>query len=357
MYSLQEKNKKGKDTSSTRRHRVKPFFYCHQKNGTIAPIQCYNILNVIADFKKSDHASIVSHISGCTSLELDFIYQNYRESLIRMQNEFTGQEYATVISYLITRENSRDEFPKAFNNLIDLLKIQLNNKSIAASLIDQKVIIIKSNQELTDHPVFQSWKSSSSTGGSGQWSTTRGAGAYRYSLTVPASPTITQGSTPIAYGSATIMKNGKAPAGAVDFKYTAVAEEDLDPTVSPDPRFMRYDAGYSVGAHEFAHTIHEFGVTDAHRVEIGMCYEAFLGKGESAEWVDGPKWNVAKGPCYASTNVKEYFAQSSNAYLKRNAGNDTATGKARHNGWEWLRDNDPDMLRLLDNIYGTQRIS
>ncbi len=348
MYSLEEKSKKSKGISSAPRHPVHSFGIAPQN--AAAPIQrFYFVKNMKRDIRTGNVDTFVSYIQNCSSYKLETVYKKCRNDLIKYQARFNNDQYATIISYLITRNNPRNEFKCAFNNLIALLKIQLNNKSVAANLIDQEVLIIKRNKELTDYKPYKRWKSSSSSGGSGQWSTTRGAGAFRYGTTGPVSPnTFSPGTTPIAYGSAAIMKDGKAPIGAQSFKYTAVAEEDLDPSVPIDPRFQAYDRGYSIGAHEFAHTIHEFGITDAQRVRIGNCYEAFLLKVDSypsAAWVDGP------GPCYASTNVKEYFAQSSNAYLSMNAGKDAATGKTRHNSRRWLEKHDPDLLRVLDEIY------
>src|SRR5215510_2034391 len=85
----------------------------------------------------------------------------------------------------------------------------------------------------------------------------------------------------------------------------AAPEENL--TVVPgvaDP----YGKGYSVGMHEFAHTLHLKGLTDDQNKSIDKLFDDRTKAG-------GP-WTEA----YGSSNKLEYFAQSTNAFFGMNQG-------------------------------------
>lgn len=345
MYELMNQSESEQKTKSIRKSTNIPIqkqatYYsqrntlCNMENRSfhnhdIRIVQRSLTFDILKNANNNNWNEIANKISTCGPIELEIIYSK-KTNLINNKDQLSDSGFATIVSYLITRKIERTNFSgNAFNNLIENLKKQLNNKSVAENLIDQEVIIIGKNEELTDNSHYSQWKNASSTGGTGSWRTTRGAGAY-------------------AIPSATDKPDGKMPAGASPFKYTAIGEETLDSSLTSS--FTKYDAGYSVGAHEFAHTIHEFGITDDQRIRILNCYNNFcnsIGK----EWVDGPQYISGKGPCYASTNVKEYFAQSSNAYWDLNGGTDATTGGNRHNGSTWLSQNDPDMLQLLNEIY------
>jgi hypothetical protein len=92
-----------------------------------------------------------------------------------------------------------------------------------------------------------------------------------------------------------------------------------------------YPGNYSVATHELAHVIHEH-VTKAEKHAIDLAFEARTAAG-------GP-WTEA----YGSSNVHEYFAQSTNAFFDRNEGMGQS-GKA------WLKKNDPAIFELLTKIY------
>jgi hypothetical protein len=110
----------------------------------------------------------------------------------------------------------------------------------------------------------------------------------------------------------------------------AVPEENL---VEAEGATDKYGSGYSVGLHEFAHTVHAKGVTDDERKQIAALYAA-------RKKANGP-WTES----YGASNEKEYFAQSTNCFLGENAG-------VGQNGAAWLRDNDKPMYDLLVSIYG-----
>lgn len=109
----------------------------------------------------------------------------------------------------------------------------------------------------------------------------------------------------------------------------AVGEENLITTTgTPDT----YPAGYSVGMHEFAHTLHDKGLTDDQKTKIDELFAARTAAG-------GP-WTEA----YGSSNEHEYFAQATNAYFGTNNG-------IGQNGRDWLETNDPEMCAFLDALY------
>ncbi|WP_354637114.1 toxin glutamine deamidase domain-containing protein [Kitasatospora camelliae] len=146
-------------------------------------------------------------------------------------------------------------------------------------------------------------------------------------------------------------------------KWAAVTEENLlgeRTTVGPD---QHYADGYSTTTHELAHTIHKFGLTDADRQLIGDTYRAKLddeslprlfGEDGPSEWSDGPRRRPdgSEAENYAARDEHEYFAQVSNAYLGTNHGTDPYTGQPRNNGTDWVRSNEPELLPLLERLYG-----
>jgi hypothetical protein len=94
-----------------------------------------------------------------------------------------------------------------------------------------------------------------------------------------------------------------------------------------------YGKGYSVGMHEFAHTLHLKGLTADQNKSIDTLFADRTKAG-------GP-WTET----YGSSNKEEYFAQSTNAYFGKNDG-------VGQNGRKWLEDNDPEMCKFLDGLYG-----
>lgn len=113
----------------------------------------------------------------------------------------------------------------------------------------------------------------------------------------------------------------------------AVPEENL---VQTTPDRDGYGSGYSVGLHEFAHTIQSKGVNDAERRQILALYAARRAAG-------GP-WTEA----YGASNDQEYFAQSTNCFFNENA-------RIGNNGPQWLMTNDRPMYDFLVRLYGAPR--
>ena len=130
------------------------------------------------------------------------------------------------------------------------------------------------------------------------------------------------------------------------------AEENLLGETTDVPGAATYHDGYSTITHEFAHALHHYGLSAADRKLIADGYRAMLERGTGP---DGPVYGPSgsrSGPSYAARNEYEYFAQLSNAYLGTNEGIDPFTGQPRENRAHWVREHEPDMLPLLERVYG-----
>jgi hypothetical protein len=157
-------------------------------------------------------------------------------------------------------------------------------------------------------------------------------------------------------------KSGKGPGCIVAIDpdkgriYTGITEENLLGGLTSAPGGGCYAIGYSTTTHEFAHSIHQYGLTDDDRITIDKIYKMRLQQAENEEWVDGPR-KVGFQSCYASTDAFEYFAQLSNAWLGVNLGLDPYTNKPRNNGKQWVIDHEPKMISdILERVYGSQAL-
>ncbi|MEK8145847.1 hypothetical protein NKH18_45305 [Streptomyces sp. M10(2022)] len=119
-----------------------------------------------------------------------------------------------------------------------------------------------------------------------------------------------------------------------------------------------YHDGYSTTTHEFAHTIHQYGLSDADRQIITAAYQAKRALKTQVQWPDGYRLVDPKDPegdlidNYSSTNEYEYFAQATNAYLGTNIGADPTTGQLRNNYASWIEAHEPALLPILIRLYG-----
>lgn len=168
--------------------------------------------------------------------------------------------------------------------------------------------------------------------------------------------------------------------------YVGVTEENLMGTDTTVPNAENYEKGYSTTTHEIAHSIHLYRMEGFEKKQITNLYNEKLDKMANDEnaWPDGrclnredfvrlrymartPASAIAKNVgnispelkdkmCYASQHEQEYYAQSVNAFLGTNAGNDPYTGLARHNGKDWLKTNDRGMYNLLERRYGENAV-
>ncbi|MFE7527467.1 hypothetical protein ACFU7Y_17360 [Kitasatospora sp. NPDC057542] len=142
-----------------------------------------------------------------------------------------------------------------------------------------------------------------------------------------------------------------------------ITEENLLGARTRIGRIPTYAEGYSSSAHELAHTIHEFGLTQAEKELIGQAYRErsvadalaeLFGEEPLTDWPDGGL-NDGEGNRvgnYSARNEHEFFAQLVTAYLGHNHGNDPSTGLPRNNGAEWVRENAPELVELLGDLFG-----
>ncbi|GHH83622.1 hypothetical protein GCM10018781_71210 [Kitasatospora indigofera] len=133
----------------------------------------------------------------------------------------------------------------------------------------------------------------------------------------------------------------------------AVTEENLLGESTSVGNATHYQDGYSTTTHEFAHTVHQYGLPAADRAAITSSYQTKLND-PNAAWTDGPRQDLHGNPVdnYGSRDELEYFAQVTNAYLGTNHGTDPHTGQQRNNGPAWVRANEPALLPLLERLYG-----
>ncbi|WP_043176056.1 toxin glutamine deamidase domain-containing protein [Streptomyces sp. NRRL B-24484] len=136
-------------------------------------------------------------------------------------------------------------------------------------------------------------------------------------------------------------------------RHSAITEENLLGEHTPIGHGGHYEDGYSTTTHEFTHTVHRYGL-DAH--DQKLITDTFNQKqgDPNAAWPDGPRHDASGKPVdnYSSRDEQEYFAQVTNAYLGNNHGTDPYTGQPRNNGADWVRQNEPAMLPLLEKLYG-----
>ncbi|KDN82110.1 hypothetical protein [Kitasatospora cheerisanensis] len=134
-------------------------------------------------------------------------------------------------------------------------------------------------------------------------------------------------------------------------RHSAVTEENLLGEHTSVGNDRHYQDGYSTTTHEFSHTVHRFGL-DANDQKV--ITDTFTRKSTdpNAPWPDGPLHGANGEKNYSSRDEQEYFAQVTNAYLGTNHGTDPYTGHPRNNGAEWVRKNEPELLPLLEKLYG-----
>ena len=136
--------------------------------------------------------------------------------------------------------------------------------------------------------------------------------------------------------------------------HVAATEENLLGGTTSVPGAGLYRDGYSTTTHEFAHAIHHYGLTDGQRRLILEAFNAKVKAGSFAQWPDGSLYDASgKHRNYSARDEFEYFAQLTNVYLGTNTGTDPYTGRPRNNGAKWIRSHEPNLLPLLQELYGT----
>ena len=103
-----------------------------------------------------------------------------------------------------------------------------------------------------------------------------------------------------------------------------------------------YPDGYSIGMHEFAHIVEGMGTTRAQKARLEQLYA-------QRQRADPGNAKDTFSDDYAASNMREYFAQSTNAFFGKNAGG--TRREPNQNGREWLRAHDPDMYAFLVELY------
>jgi hypothetical protein len=242
------------------------------------------------------------------------------------------------------------DVPAARAEALRVLAAMLGNDiSVIKNLLENQVevVVIPRDKGMTVLGQFASIKGKQTFDGR-SWDEVRGVG--NVTASAPMGPHKPAGKTGKGPGAIVAIDTSKAKI------YTAVTEENLLGGPTTVPGAGCYSTGYSTTSHEFAHSVHAYGLSNADRTIIATAYKARLAGPESAQWVDGPR-KVGANSCYASMTVFEYFAQLSNAWLGVNKGNDPYTGRPRNNGKQWIVDNEPKaMVELLERVYGQRAL-
>ncbi|HVK84760.1 MAG TPA: hypothetical protein VM513_11665 [Kofleriaceae bacterium] len=168
------------------------------------------------------------------------------------------------------------------------------------------IVVIPSNVPMTNLPEFASLRTEE-TFDDRDWSTVRGNGG-----------TTTRDGIMIGIGEETLVQMD--------------ASQLL-------PGAQQYPNNYSVGMHELAHTLLREGLSDDQRREVRRMYDRRRREdrgNRKGTWSD----------TYASSNVDEYFAQSTNVYFGTNGISSTG------NGAHWLFQHDQPMYQFLYRLYG-----
>ncbi|MFE3937781.1 hypothetical protein ACFXPJ_29485 [Streptomyces goshikiensis] len=213
--------------------------------------------------------------------------------LDELRRQLSDDEFTAAVVELILELDPQVESPvSARQEARRLLSLMLANSEVAIRLLSSgaRVIVIPRHVRMTDIPPFERLRGrllEGESAGGRCWDAVRGSGGLQ----------------------------------------SAVTEENLLGEISSVAgEISVYAHGYSTTTHEIAHTIHQYGLTDADRVAI---HEAYLEKrSTSEEWPDGSrpyrkldgKWVQMEN--YSSSNELEYFAQLTNAYLGTNHGVD-----------------------------------
>jgi hypothetical protein len=207
--------------------------------------------------------------------------------------------------------------PAAVDRAAELVQLEVGRNLYAQRRFAEQhigLIIIPAHEPMTDMPQLHGLQGGHTTDGTRTWNTVRGEGSARL------------------------------PDGTFA---CAVGEEQL---VDVPGVLRNYAAGYSVGMHEFAHTLNLHAMTREQKETVTRLYQARHandpdnGKGT---WTDD----------YASHDEQEYFAQATNCFFGRNQGAYNRASLPDHpytenkNGREWLQQNDPEMYAFLVTLY------
>ncbi|MCX5207781.1 hypothetical protein OG689_00340 [Kitasatospora sp. NBC_00240] len=257
---------------------------------------------------------------------LDALRPEYRRWLAKdpafvdaLRGALPPKEFATTAARLMVDVDSRAAQPvSARAQARAQAERMLQDPDVAATLLKSGagIVVVPKDVSMTSVNAFHGLRGTTAAGASGGgrgWDDVRGSGGRR----------------------------------------AAVTEENLLGENTSVGNATHYADGYSTTTHEFAHTVHQYGLPAPDRAAITSSYQGKLND-PNAAWTDGPRQDLHGNPVdnYGSRDELEYFAQVTNAYLGTNHGTDPHTGQQRNNGPAWVRANEPALLPLLERLYG-----
>ncbi|MGW2212996.1 lonely Cys domain-containing protein, partial [Streptomyces sp. NPDC001781] len=144
----------------------------------------------------------------------------------------------------------------------------------------------------------------------------------------------------------------------VGLRIAGVTEENLlGESTSVPGAAPSYPDGYSTTLHEFAHTIHMYGLSEQQQRLVQNVFKKTWAE-DGALWPDGLLHGMdgkgrRTGANYSSRDEYEFFAQLTNVYFRANAGRDAYTRLRRANGGpDWVRRHFPALFPLMRQLYG-----
>jgi hypothetical protein len=205
--------------------------------------------------------------------------------------------------------------PSAVDRAAEMVHQEVGRNQFAQRQLERQhigLVIIPAHSKMTDMPEFASLHGQHTFDGARTWDNVRGEGSARL------------------------------PDGTYA---CAVGEEQL---VDVPDVLRNYAPGYSVGMHEFAHTVTIHAMTSDQKAPVTRLYQQHAARdpgNRGGTWTDD----------YASSNEQEYFAQATNCFFGKNEGAYTSQSTHQYtrnnNGREWLQANDPEMYAFLVSLY------
>ena len=296
-----------------------------------------NVMGEKAVKQSMENVASVSQFKNSTEPIFADVMQCAKEEPSGHPNTYFNLSYIPI--------ERREEVKNKLRNIIDVMFGVQGLDKIVGKIV---VVVIPYNIPMTALNEFKNMASGDTggVGGNRSWNYVRGCGGNKINRAV----------------------------------YVGVTEENLLGTDTTVLNADNYEKGYSTTTHEIAHSIHLYRMDYSEKKQITELYNEKLDKMANDEnaWPDGRCLNVSDYKrlkimsrritenikardvtpslkdkmCYASQTEQEYYAQSVNTFLGTNAGVDPLTLENRHNGKDWLKNNDPTMYKLLVRRYG-----
>ncbi|MGQ5523304.1 hypothetical protein ACUHMQ_08595 [Chitinimonas sp. PSY-7] len=163
-----------------------------------------------------------------------------------------------------------------------------NDISVIKNLLEHniQVVVIPRNKSLTVLEQFESLRGQTTFDGR-RWSSVRGVSHVSGNSFSQLLATYSE------LKHMRDMSKGAGSVVAVDPSrgriYVGITEENLLGGITSVASAECYAVGYSTSTHEFAHTIHTYGLTDNDRTTLNRAYKLRMQQSESTQWVDGPR--------------------------------------------------------------------